>query len=234
MTEELHTVPTGKDPKGYAIIGIDPDNRTVRWIEPTEGKSLYTTRQGAHRRRVQLEGYMKEYKVIEKDGQFAVAEFFGFYPSEQEFVEKELSIAARRAEQEKLPVEKRRPIRPINNVQRALAGQEILQEIDHGKLYTSRAVAEQRIEELLHPSIVDENHEDHKEEDMSKQNLEAEYQERERLEQKFTQDWGGDESWSASNMTYSEYLQKRKEYDLYCGQCQSDSGCKHGVPRSRP
>jgi hypothetical protein len=50
--EELHTVSTKQ---GYVIISIDSETRTVHWIEPTEGKSLYTTRQGAHRRREQLE-----------------------------------------------------------------------------------------------------------------------------------------------------------------------------------
>lgn len=70
--ELLRTVSLSENKDKYAIIGIDPDKRTVRWVEPTENKDFYTSRQAAHRRREQLEEQamqaqeLKEFKAAIK------------------------------------------------------------------------------------------------------------------------------------------------------------------------
>lgn len=51
--EALHTVKVGDNE--YVIIGVDPEIHGTRWVEPTNSKKFYTTRQAAHRRREQLE-----------------------------------------------------------------------------------------------------------------------------------------------------------------------------------
>lgn len=50
--EELHTIHTKL---GHVVIAVDPEARTVKWVEPIGDKKPYTTRQSASRRRKQIQ-----------------------------------------------------------------------------------------------------------------------------------------------------------------------------------
>jgi hypothetical protein len=52
--EQFHIVHI-RNQERHVIIALDPETRTIRWVEPVEGREPYTTRQAAQRRRKQLE-----------------------------------------------------------------------------------------------------------------------------------------------------------------------------------